>query len=97
MVASDSIEGYELAAGDEFGVPIHIFAKNSSQQIRISLNEYKGVQYIDIRQFYISENGFRPTKKGVTLRTDLYLELLNGVVLLGEALGYDNESLSSGS
>jgi hypothetical protein len=27
---------------DEFGVPVHSFRKNDREEIRISINEYKG-------------------------------------------------------
>lgn len=80
---------------DEFGIPVHMFDKNSREQIRISLNEYMGFEYIDIRVFYKSDEGYRPTKKGVTLSKDLYAELFLGVLQLGEALGIDEQALAS--
>jgi hypothetical protein len=66
-----------------------MFDKNSREQIRISINEYKGTEYIDIRTFFAAGDKFLPSRKGVTLRKDLYPELLNGIVLLGEALGFE--------
>jgi hypothetical protein len=90
------MEHIRTSDSDEFGVPIHIFEKNEKEQIRISLNEYHGIEYIDIRLFFLSDDGFRPTKKGVTIRKDLYPELLNGVILLGDALGYDWKEIEEG-
>lgn len=81
--------------GDEFGIPVHIIEKSDREQIRISLNQYEGHDYIDIRQFFNTPEGVRPTKKGVTLRKDLYPELLQGILLLGDALGYDPEEAAS--
>ncbi len=82
---------------DEFGVPIHVIAKNDREQIRISLNEYHGAEYIDIRQFFLVQDGFRPTKKGVTLRKDLFPELLSGIIQLGDTLGFDWKQIEADS
>ena len=78
---------------DEFGLPVHIIEKNSKQQIRIGINEYRGKNYIDIRLFYRDGDKFLPSKKGVTLRMDLYFDFLRGIILLGESLGFDEEFL----
>ena len=77
----------DSVGGDEFGVPVYIIEKNATQQIRINLNEYKDHQYIDIRTFYCFDGEFKPSKKGVTLPPELYPELLQGIVILGEVLG----------
>lgn len=75
---------------DQYGVPVHVFQKSKTEQVRISINEYRGHEYIDIRIFYLSDDDkFLPTKKGVTVKKDLYPELLAGVVQLGETLGFD--------
>ncbi len=79
---------------DEFGLPVHVFERSASEQIRISLNEFRGFEYIDIRVFFASEDGYRPTRRGLTLRKDLYPELFRGIVELGGALGYDAEALA---
>lgn len=78
---------------DEFGVPVHIFQKNASQEYRVSLNEFKGHEYIDIRLFYDTPDGMRPGK-GVTIPKKFFPDLIQGVFLLGEALGYDEEALT---
>ena len=57
----------DISASDEFGIPVHAFARTAREEIRISLNEYRGFEYIDIRVFYRGEDGFRPSKKGVTI------------------------------
>ncbi|MBI4200597.1 MAG: transcriptional coactivator p15/PC4 family protein [Chloroflexi bacterium] len=84
-----------MAEPDEFGVPVHVFSKNNREQIRISLNEYRGFSYIDVRLFYQSGQGFRPSKKGVTFRKELFPEFFQGIVQLGDALGFDAETLSA--
>ncbi len=73
---------------DEHGLLIASISKGSSREIRISLNEYKGTRYIDIREFFEIDGEFRPTKKGVTLRVDRFEELAEAILELGETLGY---------
>lgn len=77
------------SGGDDFGVPIYTFARSGSEEIRISLNEYKGHEYIDLRVFYKSPSGFLPTKRGLTLKREHVLELIQGVAELANVLGID--------
>jgi len=56
---------------------------NGSGEIRVSLGEYKGAKYVDVRKFYYEmpdgadtariadrpEEDFKPTAKGITLPT----------------------------
>lgn len=78
---------------DRYGIPVHTFDKNKTERIRIALNEYKGHQYIDIRTFYLSDGEYKPSAKGVTLKTELYPELLKGVMELAATLGIDADSI----
>lgn len=78
---------------DDFGVPVHVIEKKENEQLRISINEYKGHQYIDIRSFFNTGGEFLPSRKGVTLKVDDYPELLQGVILLGQTLGFDVDDL----
>ena len=87
------MDKHEASDSDKFGVPVYMFSKSQREQIRISLNEYLGFDYIDIRTFYLVEDGFRPSKKGITIKKDLYPELFRGITDLGDMLGYDAESL----
>ena len=54
--------------------------KNRSEELRISLKEYKGHRYVDIRTFaepYADEGQSRiPTKKGVTLKLEDLAEFI---------------------
>jgi hypothetical protein len=82
----------ETPMGDdfgEFGIPVHTLQKNNREQVRISLNEYKGVEYIDIRIFYQAKDEFKPTRRGVTVPKRLYPELLQGMIELGHMLGFE--------
>lgn len=41
-------------------------------QVRVSLSEFHGRQYIDVRVFFMADDGeWKPTKKGLTLAPDL--------------------------
>jgi len=71
-----------------FGIPAHSFLKNSREQIRIGLNEYKGHEYIDVRAFYMAKTGWRPSSKGVTIPVGMYPDLLRGILELGGQLGH---------
>ncbi|MFA5628780.1 MAG: transcriptional coactivator p15/PC4 family protein [Dehalococcoidales bacterium] len=80
---------------EEFGILIHSFQKNSKEQIRIMLNEYKGTKYIDIRIFFMGKDReeYFPSKKGITLSENKYNDLLEGCIILGETLGYNIETV----
>ena len=83
----------------EFGVMIHSIQKSSKAQIRISISEFQGNEYIDIRSFYVPKNEvdetYKPTRRGVTIPIDSYWDLLKGVVELGVALGMLDPELVS--
>ncbi len=52
--------------------------------IRVALTEFRKRQYIEIRTYYMAEDGeWRPTKKGITLSPDLMKEVHSA---LGTAL-----------
>jgi hypothetical protein len=71
----------------EFGVPAYVIQKNSRRQIRIGLNEFNRREYMDVREFYRADSGYRPTSRGITLPPSRYAELLRGVLELGSELG----------
>ena len=40
--------------------------------VRVSKNEFRGNEYIDIRKYYQADDGeWRPTKKGISLSLDV--------------------------
>ena len=55
--------------------------RSATEQLQISINEYKGKSYLDLRIFYTTDDGqnWLPTKKGVTVSPD-NLELLKDAV-----------------
>ena len=65
---------------------VHEFAKNSNEVVRASLTHFKGNDYADIRVFYEADDGnHRPTKKGLTLATELLEELETAIKKLKKA------------
>ncbi len=61
--------------------------KNPDEEIRISLREYKGHPFVDIRVYWKPPDGEPgPTKKGVTFNPELYPEFKKAITALEEAL-----------
>ena len=53
--------------------------KNSKEKIIISINEYEGHKYIDLRVYYEDSNtlDWKPTKKGIALSQKSIKEVLS--------------------
>ena len=55
---------------------VHVFSKNARERIEVSLMEYKGAQYVDLRVFYEADgNEWKPSKKGICVSVGLLDEL----------------------
>ena len=66
---------------------IHTFDKSTAEQIRISINKFKGAEYVDVRIYFKSSDGeYKPTKKGITYKPDLVSELEEAVKKLKKAV-----------
>lgn len=64
-------------------------AKNSREEVRISLDSFKGVDLVDIRTFANFQDGDgerRATKKGVSLKREKLPELIAALQAAAEAL-----------
>lgn len=45
--------------------------KNLKERIRVSMEEYRGHKFIDLRVYFEAESGeWKPTKKGIALNSD---------------------------
>ncbi|MDD3150452.1 MAG: transcriptional coactivator p15/PC4 family protein [Candidatus Gastranaerophilales bacterium] len=57
--------------------------RSATEETRISINEYKGKSYLDLRVYYTTDDGanWNPTKKGVTFAPDKLEELKNVIEL----------------
>jgi hypothetical protein len=70
---------------------LHEFKRNADDTLRISLSNFKGRTYVDIRLFYQDANGeLAPTKNGVTVTPELWDEFRTGIAAAEEALQEKN-------
>lgn len=55
--------------------------RSATEQLQISINEYKGKSYLDMRIFYTTDDGINwlPTKKGVTCSPE-HIEVLKDAI-----------------
>ena len=46
-----------------------VIERNATEELHISINEYKGKKYVDMRIYYTTDDGdtWNPTKKGITV------------------------------
>ena len=64
---------------------VQSFKKNSQEEVRAGIQEFKGRHYAFVRVFVENDVGETvPTKKGLTLPVDLLPELARSVRLLSE-------------
>tara|TARA_R110000822_G_scaffold17387_2_gene58669 strand:- start:131 stop:349 length:219 start_codon:yes stop_codon:yes gene_type:complete len=57
--------------------------KNKSNYVQIELRDYEGHDYIDVREFYDTEDGKRlPTKKGITFSPKVLEKVIDGLTTL---------------
>ena len=69
--------------------PIFTFRKNATEEIRVSLHEYRGRKYFDIRAFREKDTGhleFLRTAKGLTLSVYILPELKKAILALEKEL-----------
>ena len=51
--------------------------RNPTEVVRVSVSEYKGRKYVDLRIYYKDDEGeWKPTKKGVTVQPDKVEQML---------------------
>ncbi len=56
--------------------------------VRVSLTEFKGRQYVEIRTYYMADDGeWKPTRKGITLAPDLMKQVSDALNSALEDLG----------
>ncbi len=72
---------------DESRRPVAQFEKNSKEEVRVSIDDFRGTKLINIRVFYRSPSGeWLPGKQGVAMKVDCYRDLASAILQLGEAL-----------
>ncbi|KAA9010171.1 transcriptional coactivator p15/PC4 family protein [Histidinibacterium aquaticum] len=53
--------------------------KNAREELRVSRDDYKGHDMINLRVFYDAGDEMRPGKQGIALKAELLPELLNAL------------------
>ena len=67
--------------------PIFTFSKNAIEKVQVTLSEFKGHQLFSLRIWTEIEGGKRvPTRKGLSLKTDLFPEFKRAVQKLEAAI-----------
>lgn len=68
----------EIQATDE--VLVKAIDKGLGGRIHIRLSKFRDRDYLDIRNFYETDDGeWKPTRKGIAVPVDLYDELMKGL------------------
>lgn len=63
------------------------FKRNPTEEVRAGVKEFKGRRYIDLRIYYMDDQGeWKPTRKGISLATDFMPELKEAVGALEKEL-----------
>ncbi|MGA1876023.1 MAG: transcriptional coactivator p15/PC4 family protein [bacterium] len=66
---------------------VHCFQKNATEQVWVSMSEYKGKDYIDLRVYFQDGDGeYKPTKKGLAISPHLLPELEAAIMKLKEMI-----------
>jgi hypothetical protein len=61
--------------------------KSDSERLRVTISEYRGRTFIDLRVWYSTENGeLKPGRAGVSLRPDQIAEVTQGLLLASRAI-----------
>ncbi|WP_144142635.1 transcriptional coactivator p15/PC4 family protein [Paraburkholderia sp. BCC1884] len=61
--------------------------KSDSERLRVTISEYRGRSFIDLRVWYVTESGeFKPGRAGITLRPDQIPEITQGLLLASRAI-----------
>jgi hypothetical protein len=60
--------------------------KNNTERLRVSVSEYRGRTFVDLRVWYVGEDGsYRPSSRGVTIRPVQVAEIVQGLMLAARA------------
>ncbi len=77
----------EKQAREDSDQLIATIEKNPDEEIHISLREYKGHPFVDIRTYWKPPDGEPgPTRKGVTFNPEFYPEFKKAIAALEEVL-----------
>jgi hypothetical protein len=83
---------------DETSQLVAKFEKNSKEEVRVSIDDFRGNKIINLRVYYRSPNReWLPGKQGLALQADRFKDLADAVLRLGEALQQRGLIAQSGS
>lgn len=72
------------------GEVVASFEKNSREEVRISVDDFRGRKIINIRVYYRGEGSeWLPGKQGLAVSVDRYRDLAEAILKLGEKLRAD--------
>ncbi len=54
-------------------------AKNAREEIRVSVDEFKGHNLCNLRVWYLDGSEYRPGKQGIALRLELVPQLIDAL------------------
>src|SRR5260370_34106701 len=70
----------------EHGAQFLDLRKSDSERLRVQVKEYRGRTYIDLRTWYVAEDGeYRPSSKGVTIKPTQVPEVVQALMLAGQS------------
>jgi hypothetical protein len=70
----------------EHGAQFLDLRKSDSERLRVQVKEYRGRVYIDLRTWYVAEDGeYRPSSKGVTIKPTQVPEVVQALMLAGQS------------
>jgi len=59
---------------------LNVIDKGIGGQIHVRLSEFKGRHYLDIRNFYETDDGeWKPTRKGISIPVEFFVEVLDAL------------------
>lgn len=68
--------------------------RSATEEIQVSINEYRGKKYLDLRVYYTTDDGlnWNPTKKGVTFSPEKLGDLKAAIEKAMAEFGVEEES-----
>jgi len=75
------------------GEVIYKFSKNSMEEVRVSIQEYKGRRYVSLWVWFKNdEDNWQPSKKGLNLSLDLLGDLKKAVDTTVAKIAFEEEA-----
>lgn len=83
--ATQTTRGNDTAASEPGACFLDVH-RSASERLRVQLRQYRGREFLDVRCWYLADNGeYRPSQKGVTLNPSQLAELVQALMIAGRA------------